>query len=280
VSGTDTDDPTEGETETDTETDTTETGSTEPALGSCENPYVLPLAPYTVRGRLLGPSENEGWCGGDGGAEDVYQVTAGYDVDVYLVVRDETEFEPVIRVEKDSCGAFEDVDTLGVVRMCSEGLAVGEVRTFFAEAGSTYSITVDSPRGTDGRYGLDILYGPPPIEACELHPSTIRQQPGGVFLWENTLGAGQGRADGPCGGPGTENMFAMEITYPGGVGVEVVGAVSVDIRGYCGGTGELACAREGEFLYYYFDEPGTYYLVADQPSHTSAVEYTLRAMFD
>ncbi len=281
------DDATETETETETGTDSetgTETdGTADPPLGSCENPIVLPLKQFTVRGRLLGPSEQDGWCSdgeNDRGAEDVYRVTAPYDVDVYFIVRDETDFEPVIRVEKDICGAGEDLDEDGTVRMCTNPLATGAIRSFFLEANAEYFITVDSPRGVDGRYGLDILYGPPPVEACALHPSVITQQPGGVFLWENELPAGQGFADGPCGGPGTENIFALEIDYPGVAAIDVDGDVNADIRSYCGGTGELVCEQNGGYFEYFFESPGTYYLNVDQPSHTSANSYSLRVEFD
>ena len=285
------DDSTSGsETETETDTDGTDTesetetsGTEEAPLGSCENPILLPLKQLTVRGRLLGPSEQDGWCGdgeNDRGAEDVYRISAPYDVDVYFTVREETDFEPIIRIEKDACGAGEDTDEHGAVRMCTNPLAPGALRSFFVEANAEYFITVDSPRGVDGRYGLDLLYGPPPVEACELHPSVITQQPGGVFLWENDLPAGQGFADGPCGGPGTENIFALEIDYPGVALVDIEGDVNADIRSYCGGTGELVCEQGGGSFEYFFESPGTYYLNVDQPSHTSANSYSLRVEFD
>ena len=275
---------TETETDTDSATDTdTTTGDPEAPLGSCANPIVLPFKAYTVRGRLLGRSEEDGWCGdgeNDRGAEDIYRINTNYDVDVYFKIREETDFEPVIRVEKEVCGVGEDLDEEGVVRMCTEPLEVGAIRTFFAEAKVDYYLTVDSPRGVDGRYGFDILYGPPPIEACDLHPSTITQQPGGVFLWENDLPAGQGYADGPCGGPGTENTFALEIGYPGAAFIEVTGDVNVDIRTFCGGTGELACMEGNGLLDYFFEAPGTYYLNVDQASHNSSATYSLRVTFD
>lgn len=240
-------------------------------LGSCDMPITLPFAPQTVRGRLVGGGSAEGWCGeadgGDRGREDTYVLTPPYSTDVILTLRDGTDFPAMLRVTPDTCREREGV--LPEICVVPE---IDEAWHFWAEAGHDYNISVDSPAGTDGRYELEVTIGWPPLEACDIHPTAITYEPGGYFLWENDLAAGQGRVDGACGGPGRENMFRLVVTQPTYFAAQVTYndmTPVVNLRTSCAAASEIICdtreAGSGQiFLEYFFDAPGEYYLVVDQ----------------
>ncbi|MEZ4454308.1 MAG: hypothetical protein R3B09_32950 [Nannocystaceae bacterium] len=240
--------------------------------GGCDHPIELPFAAQTVRGRVVGGGRAGGWCGedidgGDRGGEDTYLLTPPYSTDVILTFREGTDFPAILRVTPDVC-----YETEGVLpEICAEA-AVDDSRYFLAEAGHTYNITVDSPAGTDGRYVLDIVLGWPALEVCPIHPATITQEAGGYFQWANDLPRGQGRVDGFCGGPGTENMFRMTVNEPSFmsavIGYEGIQPV-VSVRSSCAVASELECdyaeTTSGQLSFeHFFDAPGEYYLVIDQ----------------
>ena len=258
----------------------------DPREGSCDTPFVLPFANFEVRGRLLGPGKVRGWCGRldddrdpdadtetdgslarpDAGPEDSYIVTPTFNVDV-LVVVPESDFVPTLRVTRDGCRE----DVLPVVCAAPMG---DNLWHFFAEVGHSYTITIDSPEGTDGNYTMQVLYGDPGIAACPIHPSQIDQEPGGFFTWSNKFGRSQGRVDGLCGGPGSENMFQINVVQPGLMTFQLDAdpgfAPILSVRSGCGGVTELACNSAaltgGSFieLSHFFEVPGTYYVVVDQ----------------
>ncbi len=240
-------------------------------LGSCDTPYEVPFANFAVRGRLAGPGSVRGWCGRDdddapdAGPEDSYLVTPTFDVDV-LVLIDEAEFEPSLRVTRDGCR--EDV----LPEVCAAPVGDDQWH-FFAQAGSTYTITIDSPRETDGRYRMQFIYGDPGIDACRVHPSQINQEVGGYFTWSNEFGKRQGKVSGKCGGPGAENLFQVNVNSPGRMTFLVTADTKfepvVSVRSGCGGATELQCANDTAGngvveLSYRFDVPGTYYVAVDQ----------------
>lgn len=243
----------------------------DPREGSCDTPFVLPIANMTVRGRLLGPGSVRGWCGKkadddpDAGPEDSYIVTPSYNVDI-TVLFPEADFPPTLRVTRDGCR--EDV----LPNLCAA--PVGDTPWhFFAEVGHTYTITVDSPEDTDGHYAMQLVYGDPGVAACPVHPTMIDQEPGGYFTWSNGLSARQGSVDGVCGGPGAENMFQLNVFYPGNflfrLGADATFKPILSVRTGCGGATELGCVSSemvgSDFLeFYQFLTPGTYYVVADQ----------------
>lgn len=245
----------------------------DPREGSCDTPYVLPFANFEVRGRLLGPGKVRGWCGRDAeddpdaGPEDSYIVTPTFNVDV-LVVIPESDFVPSLRVTKDGCR--EDV----FPQLCATPVTVDDNWHFFAETGHSYTITIDSPEGTDGNYTMQMLYGDPGVGACPIHPSVITQKPGGFFTWSNTFGKRQGEVDGLCGGPGAENMFQVNVSYPAFISFQVTAEDGLEpvlsVRSSCGGATELDCTSSdltGSNLLSidrFFDIPGTYYVVVDQ----------------
>jgi len=245
----------------------------DPREGSCDTPYVLPFANFEVRGRLLGPGKVRGWCGRDAdddpdaGPEDSYIVTPTFNVDV-LVVIPESDFTPTLRVTRDGCQ--EDV----FPQLCATAVVASEPRHFFAEAGHSYTITIDSPDDTDGHYTMQLLYGDPGVGACPIHPSVIDQKPGGSFAWSNSFSRRQGEVDGACGGPGAENMFQLNVFYPGTITMRLTADEGfkpvLSVRSGCGGATELQC-NSSELtgsntveINQFFEAPGTYYVVVDQ----------------
>lgn len=260
----------------------------DPREGGCDVPFVLPYANVEVRGRLQGPSRVDGWCDADGnggGAEDTYLVTPPIDTDVLLVVMPDTEFDATLRVTRDGC--YRDEDNLPEMCVAPIGDA-WPYWHFFAEAGRAYSVTIDSPEGTDGLYTMQVLYGPPGIEGCSIHSSQINQEPGGYFTWSNDLAGRQGRADSRCGAPGAENMFQINVFYPGNITFRVTAdrsfAPVLSVRTGCGVTSELACTSaelEGstDLELSWFFTPGTYYVVADQ-GDVRGGHYMIEAFID
>lgn len=255
----------------------------DPREGSCDTPYAVPFANFEVRGRLLGPGKVRGWCGRDvedepdAGPEDSYIITPSFNVDVLVVVPD-ADFTPTLRVTKDGCR--EDV----FPQVCATAVTPGDLWHFFAETGHTYTVTIDSPEGTDGNYTMQFLYGDPGVGACPIHPSVITQKPGGFFTWSNSFGRRQGQVDGACGGPGAENMFQINVSYPASINFQLTGSGGLEpvlsIRSSCGGATELECTSQeitnssSLSIDHFFDVPGTYYVVVDQAG-VAGGDYTL-----
>lgn len=259
----------------------------DPREGGCDVPFELPFVNGIWRGRVQGPGRVTGFCGdgeNDGGAEDTYLITPTFDTDVMLFVLPETEFDPVLRVTRDGC--YED--DANQPRLCVTDAKSQPYWHFFAQAGHTYSVTIDSPTGTDGRYALQVIYGPPEVSACPIHKTQINQQPGGYFTWSNKLGGTGGRVDGACGGPGAENMFQLNVSYTGKVMIQVSAeerfAPVLSLRTGCGATTEVRCtsmALEGSssFVLSEYLAPGTYYVVVDQ-GDVAGGEYVLEVFTD
>lgn len=260
----------------------------DPREGGCDSPFVLPYANTEVRGRLQGPSRVDGWCdvdGNGGGAEDTYLIAPPVDTDVLVFVLPDTEFDATLRVTRDGC--YRDDDN--APRICAAPIGDSvPYRHFLAEAGREYSLTIDSPEGTDGLYTMQVFYGQPGLEACPIHPSQIVQEPGGYFTWSNSFAERQGVVDGRCGGPGAENMFQINVTYPGNITFRLSADESfapvLSVRTGCGATTELACTSmeiEGRSTLElsWFFEPGTYYVVADQ-GDVRGGSYMLEAFID
>ena len=270
--------------------DTAGSGPTgdDPREGGCDIPFVLPFANIEVRGRLQGPSRVNGWCdvdGNGGGGEDTYLITPPVTTDVLVFVLPDTEFDATLRVTRDGCYH----DDANVPRICAAPIGDSvPYRHFLAEAGHSYSLTIDSPEDTDGLYTMQVFYGQPGLEACPIHPSQINQEPGGYFTWSNSFTGRQGLVDGLCGGPGAENMFQINVVYPGNIRFRVSAddsfAPVLSVRTGCGATTELACTSmelEGSatFELNWFFTPGTYYIVVDQDDVRGG-KYELEAFID
>jgi hypothetical protein len=250
--------------------------------GTCNDPFTMPFAPTTLRGQLSGPSFSEGWCGSDGGPEDVYTLVPDYDVDVILsLVASETEFTPTLRVVEDGCAPGS-----GVTPICTRSFD-DQPYHFLARAGHTYSVFIDSADGGEGKYAFEVGFGWPSLALCSPHPEVIHQLPGSAFIWNNDFTEGQGRVDGYCGGPGRENMFPLVASYAGNMYARVVttGAFApvLSLRTDCAALSELACSADGPGgvaeLVFTIVEPGQYYLVVDQ-AQIGAGGYQLRVDFD
>ncbi|MEM6992894.1 MAG: hypothetical protein AAF721_20430 [Myxococcota bacterium] len=253
-------------------------------LGSCNDRIPLPNENANVQGELArGGSLSEGWCGRDGGPEDAYVLVATTTTDVTITFDPGTEFDPVLRVEEAGCGGS------GTQLVCDRGIG-DEPFHFLIEAGKEYTITVDSREGQSGAYAFALNYGAPPLDACPIHPELINQVSGATFIWSNTFSQGQGRVDGFCGGPGRENMFALNAEYPGFMYISVTGtngySPAVSYRTGCAATSELSCAREGDTgipgvaeLEAFIDAPGQYFIVVDQTAIDGG-DYALRIEFE
>lgn len=239
---------------------------TDPGPSACEMPIEMPVQNVTINGTLAGGDHERGWCGQDGGPEQVYSLVPTYNTDVTLVVRS-ADVPLTLRVIEDGCSDGEGRDVV-----CANDFS-DQSRHFLAIAGHSYSVIVDSESGASGDFSFDVVFGWPTLDQCTIHEEVILQQPGGQFLWSNDFGKGQGTADGACGGPGRENIFPISTTYFGGMSVDVVGsdgfAPVISLRTNCAAVSELTCASAepngATALYWYFDAPGAeYYLAVDQ----------------
>lgn len=244
----------------------------DPREGSCDNPVLLPYGNIEVQGRLLGPSRADGWCGAEGsdlGAEDTYQISPPINTDVLVFLIPETDFTPTLRVTRDGC--YRDDENVPLI--CAEMTAEVPYWHFLAEVGHDYSLTVDSPEGTDGQYTMQIYYGEPGPDACPVHATQIDQEIGTRFTWSNSFSSRQGRIDGLCGGPGAENMFQINVFQPGNFVFNVEADESfapvISLRRGCGATTELTCTSaelqgSSSISLSWFLDPGTYFVVVDQ----------------
>jgi hypothetical protein len=270
----------------DGEIDLTE-GSEPDEQSSCAMPKGIPaeFETFMLTGQLRGSGSERGPCGRDEGPEGVYAFSPSGDVEVSVrAVADETSFGPTIRVERDLCG-----DPVGPAEICasdfirSDGTA-GLARHFLARAGSTYYVTVDSPEGTSGRYGVELRTGPAPIEQCSVHNETITYSPGGTFSWLNDFTAGNGRVSSRCGAPGKENMFRFVVGQSGWVSATATGhggyVPVVSLRRGCSVMSELECQTSGTSSTFaqWFVDAGEYYLVIDN-AVTAAGGYQLFVEF-
>jgi hypothetical protein len=258
-----------------------ETDTDAPPVSACEMPIQMPLENVVLEGSLGGRGQESGWCGQDNGPEVVYQFVAPYNIDVTMTVLS-SDVPLTLRVVEDGCS-----DGTGRTVMCSNDF-LDASKHFYALAGRTYNVTVDTEAGNAGKYAIDVVYGWPALDLCTVHEELIVQQSGGSFVWFNDLGRGQGDVDGACGGPGRENMFRIQTSYPGSMYAEIYGsggfAPVLSVRTNCAGASELMCtsAEAGGYATtsWYFDAPGSdYYLVADQATIDGGA-YELYVYFD
>lgn len=253
-------------------------------VGSCNDRLPFPEADGRVTGQLAaGGSLSEGSCGGDG-PEDAYVLVPQFDTDITIFMDAlNTDFSPVLRVEASGCGGD------GEQRVCDRGI-VNEPYHFLARAGVEYTVTIDAPSGASGDYAFDVVYGFPDPSLCPIHPETITQVSGATFIWENTFSAGQGRVDGYCGGPGRENMFALNTSYAGAMFIQVTGAngysPAVSYRSSCAALSELACAGDADTgipgvaeLEAFIEGPGQFFIVVDQTGMDGG-DYSLLVEFE
>lgn len=257
-----------------------ETGP-DPGPSACDAPIEMPLMNVTIEGQLSGGDHERGWCGQDAGPEQVYSLVAPYTTDVTFVARS-SDVPLTLRVVEDGCSDGEG----RTVTCANDFLEVS--RHFLAIAGHSYSVIVDSDAGASGKFALDVVFGWPTLDQCEIHDEVILQQPGGSFVWFNDFGRGQGTADGLCGGPGNENIFPISTSYVGGMTAEVSGtnglAPVLSLRTNCAGVSELTCAvadvNGGTSLNWYFDAPGTEYYLAVDGAGIDGGSYSLDVFFE
>jgi hypothetical protein len=272
--------------EFDGEVDLTE-GEDPGEVSSCAAPKDIPaeFETFLLTGQLRGSGSERGPCGRDDGPEAVHSFSPAAAGDVSVrVLPEETSFSPTIRVERDTCG-----DPTGTAELCAadfrrEDGTAGLARHFHAQPGFTYFVTIDSPAGTSGSYGVELRSGPAPLEQCAVHRETITYARGGTFSWINDFGEGYGRVQSRCGAPGRENMFRLSMGSSGWVGARVTGNAGfvpvLSLRGGCSMASERECSpasgsvAAGEW----FLEAGEHYLVVDNAS-TAAGGYELFVEF-
>ncbi|MFO0636751.1 MAG: hypothetical protein U0168_28290 [Nannocystaceae bacterium] len=255
--------------------------SGDPGPSACAMPIEMPVQSVSVSGTLAGGDHEHGWCGQDGGPEQVYSLTVPYNTDVTLAVT-KAASALTLRVVEDGCSEGE-----GRTVTCANDF-VEKARHFLAIAGHSYSVIVDSDDGGGGDYAFDVVFGWPTLDQCEVHDELIVQQPGGSFVWYNDFGRGQGSVDGLCGGPGRENMFPIQVSYPGNIYVAVEASdgfePAISLRTSCAGVSELTCASAGvngvASLSWFLDAASPeYYLVVDQVGIEGG-SYALSVAFD
>jgi hypothetical protein len=208
--------------------------------GTCNDPLAMPFSPMTLRGELSGPSFSEGWCGSDGGPEDVYTLVPDYDVDVILaLVNAETEFTPTLRDGGAGKYAFEVGFGWPSLDLCDPHPEVIQ-----QIPGSAFIWNNDFSEG-QGR--VDGYCGGPGRE--NMFP-LLATYSGNVYAHVETSGA-----------------FAPVISLRTDCAALSELACSADVPG---GIADLA---------YTIVEPGQYYLVVDQ-AQIGAGGYSLRVDFD
>jgi hypothetical protein len=248
---------------------------------ACDSPIVMPAMNVTVTGELKGDSQQGGWCGSDDGPEIVYELLAPYTTDIAFYVT-QSDAPLTLRVEEGTCGSD------AAAKICATDFQT-QGRHFLALGGTTYYITVDTDSANGTKFSFDVVYGWPPLEQCPIHEMPIVQEPGGSFQWFNDFGRSQGQVDGFCGGPGRENMFAIQTTYAGNMYANVIGNGGfepvISLRTNCAAVSELVCDSDGPNGYAeasIFMDPAvspTYFVAVDQVGYEGG-SYELLVSFD
>ena len=223
-----------------------------PRLGSCAKPF--PVAYQngeTFEGNIEGCSEGQSWCGGSGGED--YYLYKPHRGDVKITFTPVAGgVEPILRVvrvpaDTSPCGnGIPEEDT----HVCTAITNDDPSWNFYAGGVEwDYYIVVDSNGGGTGPYEMTLNYG---IEAlgneCQakipVQEEVVRLGRGGSYEWETDLaGSTQGRLDGKCGGPGTEDLFIVRMIEGGTlhVGVQSLDGGMAPVVGIVRGPG---CAGE------------------------------------
>ena len=261
--------------------DPSEGGDDEPIGGACDEPITMPAENIAaVKGKLSGDNRQGGWCGSDDGPEIVYELVAPYTTDITLSVLS-SDVPLTLRVNEGVCGSDE------AAKVCATDFS-DQPRHFLALGGTTYYITVDTDVAAGGKFEFSVVYGWPTLDQCPIHETAIVQEPGGLFQWFNEFGQSQGQVDGFCGGPGRENMFFVQTSYPGNMYVNVTASGGfepvVSLRTSCAAISEVTCDSDGPNGYAEATWPiqtpgGEYYIVVDQVGYQGGA-YELFVSFD
>jgi hypothetical protein len=259
--------------------------------GTCTNPFMLEgLADSAISGELAGAGNYEGWCGGDSGREDVYLFVTPENLDVTLRFDSSTSSDISVRVieSEAACQSGSEAAT----RLCDRSVienGVPDTRYFYATGGVPYYIIVDNRGSEAANYSGVVTLDPPSIDVCAPHPDTITQVSGSTFTWYNDFSTGQGRVDGICGGPGKENFFRLQASYPGNVYINAYGSGGfnpiVGLRRGCGGTTEVSCTSAdlagtpGTASLSYFLDAGEWWVTVDDATVDGGA-YTLEVYFE
>lgn len=221
--------------------------------GSCTAPLQLPTSATRVTGELAGQDLIDGWCGGLGGPEDVYVFRPERDTEVTIQLLDEqTEFEPILRVAQQYC--FSDA---GYINVCVDPSRADlyDRWHFFALAGETHYIQIDTEDPSGGRYAFDLSFDDVTDEDCPPPSETFVLEPGVPIERRIDLpGQTQGRVDTQCvvprepRGAGVEAIYRVRVPSGGTVTMELLwtagpGAPSFSIRRGCSTFSEELCVH-------------------------------------
>ena len=222
--------------------------------GSCEAPWDLSFGASVERqGTLSGCSDASGWCGYDGGAEDVYRfsVPAATDVSIRFDP-DRTDFIPVVRVVRvpagddatEACKAEED-DTDACLYLAGQSPAG---ISWYAEPEHTYYVFVDSPSGSRGDYVFEMRAGRDQVSDRCLQgaiPVDLGANPHLEHM--GVLPGANGFADGHCDSPGAEQVFELSLPRAGRLTAVLEYAEfwsALSLRPDCSGGNEIVCVKE------------------------------------
>ncbi|MEE9383493.1 MAG: hypothetical protein V3V08_08785 [Nannocystaceae bacterium] len=247
--------------------------------GSCDAPFELPYGAIVKRsGKLVGCSQASGWCGQDGGTEDVYRLRVPHPMDVSIRFDvNRTDFVPVLRTvrvgldEPAECvdAAAEHTDTcLYLAGQDPAGVS------WYAEPEHDYYVFVDSPSGSRGEYAFEMRAGPEAVSDRCLDGATEVDLGATPHFEDNgTLPPTHGFSDGKCNAPGSEKVY--KLIFPGGgtLTAQLTSAQfwsSLSLGPGCAGSTQYACVAETkadqfEPLVHVGGGPGTVmYLAVDQ----------------
>lgn len=270
----------------------------EDRAGSCASPIDLPYGtPLTVRGKLGGCSEAAGWCGADGGPEDVYRLPKENEATEDVVVSfraDETSSSPTLRVVHDdgTDGTFDPCadPPLAPTEVCAASAETRDTWVFNRGAGDTYIIVDSAGQVSGAEYAFDVAYFTAAVpDDCPKMDDVITLGIGGVFVWDDTLAREQGYLDGKfCNAPGSEHTWMLQLKQPGLLKAVVEAHDDrlepiASVRTSCAGSREVACdntsSAEGSSSLGVSLDAGSYLLTVDQQS-VSGGAYTLTVSLD
>ncbi len=234
----------------------------EPRTGSCEAPIDVPAGEIIVQGQLGGCDGANGWCGRDGGPEDVYRIATPNPIDMHVRFNPaETDFIPTLRILGGAAGTV-DPCTFEVSQsdVCTPDASLRERWSWLAQPGETY-IIVDGAGG-GGKYEFEITYGVGAFGECEAE-EIIAMEYDVAVTRVGTFEAVQGTYDGACQTPGDDRLFTVQLPGPGTLTATAETASGdgiASIRTGCAGNTEQSC---GVVAQQFFDSAGTANVVVD-----------------
>ncbi len=262
--------------------------------GSCDAPFELPFDSTVVRsGRLTGCSSSMGWCGHDGGTEDVFRFRVPRPVDVSIRFDPKkTDFVPTLRVVRSTaedaidCADSTENSTDACLYLAGQDPAG---ISWYAEPEHEYYVFVDSPSGSRGEYTLELRTGPDAVSTrCTDGVIDVNLGETPHFEHSGTLPRAHGFVDGTCGGPRAEQTFRVTFPRVGRLTAQLLEADFWSVLSLgldCPGSHQYVCLKEttaDQFapLLYAVGEPGTIVYLAVDQQRVSGGEFSLTIDFE